>query len=240
MRVLVVVVVLVVLASVAGWWFAFYDPARQQSAALEAETSTLIASEGQLINQRQQLLELQQRAPELRRSLDRLDQFIPPDPAQESFLDLLQLAGNAAGINFTSLSFTDPAAVVGAPPTTNPELILGSITVLGTVDSGYFQLVDFLRRLEVAVPRAVLVEQVDITEAADGFPEVSTTFRAQMFALIPAPPVPVVPDEGTDPVPPTPGPSPTPSPAPTAFVPADPDTGEPVQDPADAVISQTG
>lgn len=224
MRVLIAVTVLVAVVSLVGWWFALYSPARDQQAALEAETTQLLDQEGLLSNQYQQLLALKARAPEIRRSLDRLGQFIPPDPDQDSFLELLELAGDASGVEFTSLSFTDPAPVEGAPPTADPLLVLGSITVVGSTQSTYFQMVDFLRRLEVEVPRAVLVEQVSVTEGEDGFPEIATTFTAQMFALIPAPPVADVPADPNAPAgaateQPTPGVTPSPT---TTAVPVDP------------------
>jgi Tfp pilus assembly protein PilO len=253
MRTLIAVVVLVVVASIAGWWVALHSPARQQEEALVLQTASLESQESQLTNQRQQLLELQARAPDIRRSLDRLNQFIPADPAQASFLELLQLAGDAAGITFTSLTFTDPAPVEGAPPTADPRLVLGSIRVSGTVESGYFQLVDFLRRLEVEVPRAVLVEQVSMTQGTGGFPTVTTTFQAQMFALVRAPVVPVdpnaIPDPAVpaDPDAPTPSPSPTPgatapsgtAPAPTAPAPEGSIPSGPDGDDADLQLSGT-
>lgn len=236
MRLLIGATVVVVIISLVGWWMLLYSPAREQQMALQAEITDLEAREQQLVNQRQQLVELQDRAPQIRRSLDRLNQFIPPDPDQASFLELLQLAGNAAGITFTGLTFTDPLPVEGAPSPADPRLVLGQITVQGTIESGYFQLVDFLRRMEIEVPRAVLVQQVDITESEDGFPEVTTTFTAQMFALIAAPVV-DTPEGAAPPAPATPGPTPTPVPGTTPPTTATPPANAPTPPPTDPAQS---
>ncbi len=70
-RLIGVIAALAVL-SVAGWWFGLYQPAREQQAALEVEITQLQSRQTQLGNQRQQLRDLQQRAPEIRSDLDRL------------------------------------------------------------------------------------------------------------------------------------------------------------------------
>ncbi len=184
---LLVAVVVVALLSAVGWWFGLYQPAREQQAALDAEIAELQTQETQLSNQVQQLRELELRAPQLRSDLDRLSAYIPPDPDQARLLELLQDAGNAAGVTFTALSFTDPQPVVDAPLAATPTVALGAVTVTGAIESTYFQLMDFLRRLEIGSSRAILVTQVGLTEGEDGFPALTATFTAQIFALVPAP-----------------------------------------------------
>lgn len=183
MRALTAVVVIVVLASLALWWITFMGPMRQQSGALDDEAATLAAAEASLTNQRTQLLDLQARAPELRADLDRLDDFIPIEPDQEALLELIQQAADASGITFTDLTFTQPAVVDGAPPISSP-LVLGSITVTGSVQATYFQMVDFLRRLEIVARRAILIETVDVSQGEGGFPQITGSFSARIFAQI--------------------------------------------------------
>ncbi len=184
---LIALTLLVAILSVVAWWLLLFQPVRAQSAALQVETVELTRLESQLRNQRQQLLDLQARAPQLRSELDRLNDYIPPDPDQARLLEVLQAAGNASGIEFTSLVFTDPLPVNGAPVAPLDELTLGAVVVTGGIEATYFQLMDFLRRLEVGSSRAILVTDVILTEGDNGFPDLTAQFTAQIFALIPAP-----------------------------------------------------
>lgn len=221
-RIVAVTLVLVVL-SVAAWWTLVLEPARDQQVALEDETAQLRAEEGQLTNQREQLLALRDRAPLIRDDLDRLSALIPPDPDQARLLELVQAAASASGVSFTSLAFTDPAPVADAPPAANPQLVLGETTVAGSMRATYFQLVDFLRRLEVGSSRAILITAVGLAEGEEGFPQLDATFTAQIFSLLAAPAdtgpppgtVPAEPAEPGDLVPATETPPPVPTPTPT-------------------------
>ncbi|WP_370325037.1 type 4a pilus biogenesis protein PilO [Euzebya sp.] len=212
MRQLIVGLVLLAIASLVGWWFLLYNPAREQRNALDAEIVQLETQETTLTNQLAQLRSLQERAPELQAALDRLGAYIPPQPDQATLLDLLQEAGNASGLTFTSLNFTDPTAIEGAPATRIPGTTLGAVTVTGTVEGTYFQMVDFLRRLEVGSSRAVLVTSVNMTEAEDGFPELTAAFSADIYMLVRAPVADVPPDTTT----PTPTNEASPAASPTA------------------------
>jgi hypothetical protein len=189
---IVAATVLLIVLSVVGWWFLLFQPARQQAAALGGETAALLATEAQLTNQRTQLLDLREQAPVLRDELDRLSALVPPDPDQARLLELVQGAADAAGVAFTSLSFTEPLPVEGAPTPADPAVVLGSTTVIGSMRATYFQLVDFLRRLEVGSSRAILVTSVGLLEGPDGFPQLDASFTAEIFSLIPPPVLDVV------------------------------------------------
>lgn len=205
-----------VVASVAVWFLLGFQPARQQQAALEAQTAALQQEEAQLANQREQLLALRDRAPELREQLDRLSALVPPDPDQARLLELVQAAATASGVSFTSLAFTEPLPVPGAPPTGNPDVVLGATTVSGGMRATYFQLVDFLRRLEIGSSRAILVTRVGLLEGPGGFPQLDASFSADIFSLIPAPAVVETAPEAFSPTPGgTPAPTTTPVPTPT-------------------------
>ena len=93
------------------------------------------------------------------------------------------------------------------------DTTLASIPITMVVDGGYFRIVDFFRRLEVEVPRAVLVESVSVEEQQDaGFPTLRATWTGQMFAVLPAEDVGTA---GGAPAAPQATPTPTPTPAPT-------------------------
>lgn len=204
----VVAVLLAVLFFLLVW-----RPLDDQETALVEETQRLEAEATQLRNQIAALREIQANETAIRADLARLLSFIPFDStAQPAFIRQLQLQADASGVDITSVTFGDPEPVEGAPPTGLQNQVLAAIPVTMIVDGGYFQTVDFFRRLEVEVQRAVLVTDVTITEGPDGFPLLATTWTGQLFAVLPA--VEAPPEPGTEGQPgdaATPAPSPTPT-----------------------------
>ncbi|WP_108665594.1 type 4a pilus biogenesis protein PilO [Euzebya rosea] len=170
-----------------AWWFLFYGPARTQQQALQAETATLVTQQGQLRTQIAQLRDIREQEVQIQADLARLEQYIPVNPSQASLVRQVQLAADASGLTVESLTFADPVVVEGAPPPAQPGLVLGRIETEIVLEGGYFQAADFLRRLEVEVARAMLVQQIGLEESEDGFPRLSSTIRGSIFALIVAP-----------------------------------------------------
>lgn len=209
----------VVLA--AGFWFLVWSPKSDEQAAYDAETVQLEQQVATLESEIERLEEIQANEPEYQAKLARLLEYVPEDAAQPVALKQVQQVADLAGVTITSLSNGDPVLVEGAPPAEDPGLALVKMDVTMTADGGYFQQVDLLRRLEVDVPRALLIRNVTVAEAADGFPELMTTWSGELFAVVPveaAPPP--APAPGETPAPgttPAPGatPAPTGAPAPT-------------------------
>lgn len=183
----VIGVVAAILVLTVGWWFAFYSPANEQQEALEAETATLEQQATQLRTQLAQLNEIRDQEVAIRADLARLEQFIPTNPSQASLIRQVQAAADAAGVEIFSVAFSEPEAVPDAPIPGQPGLVLGRFTMTAEVRGGYFQVVDLFRRIEVETSRAVLVETLDLTEGEDGFPQLTGTFTADVFALITRP-----------------------------------------------------
>lgn len=204
--------ILAIVLVTVGWYFLFFRPASEQQAALEAETAALVQEQNQLRAQINALRMIEERAVEIRADLARAEELIPSAPSQPSLVRQLQLAADAAGVDLVQLLFADPEVVEGAPPTGDPALVLGRIPNTMQFRGGFFQVVDFLRRLEVDVPRALLVRVVNIDESADGFPLLVVTLESDAFALILPPVSPPV--EGAV-IPPEPGATETPTPGAT-------------------------
>ena len=172
----------------AAWWFLFYGPARTQQEALETESASLVAQQGQLRTQIAQLREIREQEVQIQADLARLEQYIPVNPSQASLVRQVQLAADAAGMTVQSMTFADPEVVEGAPPPAQPGLVLGRIQTQIELSGGYFQSADFLRRIEVEVARAMLIQQIGLVEGEAGFPSLTSTIRGSIFALI-VPPV---------------------------------------------------
>jgi Tfp pilus assembly protein PilO len=181
----VLVAVGLALVMCLAFYFLAYRPLDAQQTALETETQSLEGQAQQLRNQVASLQEIRDNELEIRADLNRLRALIPAEsPAQPSFVRAAQLAADASGTTIQSLTFGLPAAVEGATPDAR-GLVLSEISLNAVVDGGYFQLVDFFRRLEIEVARGVQVDVVGITEAEAGFPTLSSAVTGRIFALLP-------------------------------------------------------
>lgn len=168
-----------------AFYFLAYQPRNEDLEAVRAETAELESQRSTLTNEIRRLREIESREVEFRAALARLEEYIPTGIAQSSLIHHLQLSADQSGVTVDTVTFGAPEPAEEAPPTGTPETVLGSIPVSVTVEGGYFQMVDFLRRVEVDVPRAVLIETLSVVEGEDKFPQLSTTWNGQLFAIIP-------------------------------------------------------
>lgn len=121
------------------------------------------------------LQDAQDRAPELAADLEELRRAVPDDPELAQFILDANDAASDAGVEFLSIAPGVPApGEAGLPP----------VVTLGiSVSGGYFEVLDYLDRLE-DLPRIVVVDQLTLTptDAAAGSPELSVNLTARMFA----------------------------------------------------------
>lgn len=208
---------LVALGLAAAFYFLLYQPRQEEQEALEAETAQLIAQQAQLQVQIDELTAIRDDQPRIAAALERLELLIPSSVTQAAAIRQLAGAADAAGVELASITFGVPVAVTPEAPTSD-GLQLGSVDTNAVIDGGYFQAVDFFRRLETEVDRAVLVSGVTMAEGADGFPVLTTTWTGELFALIPVAATvgSAAPSAAPSPSPsPSPSASPVPAPAPT-------------------------
>jgi Tfp pilus assembly protein PilO len=175
-----------------AFWFLLYKPKADEQSVLEQETADLQGQQVTLRAEVAQLRDIKKRQVEIRAQLARLRQYIPDGPAQPQVIRQLQVSGDRAGVDIISVAFGEPLVPVSevdeaaTPLDTGDEgMILANIPVTMVIEGGYFQAVDFFRRLEVDVPRALLVQNLAIAEAEDGFPTMTTTWGGQLFTVVP-------------------------------------------------------
>jgi Tfp pilus assembly protein PilO len=173
-----------VLLTVA-FWFLLYNPLRQEQADLRDEIAALETRQVQLRNEITQLEEIEANELEIRAALARLEDYIPTGTAQPTAIRQLQVSADAAGVQITSVTFGSPEVVLDAPATGDDGTALAAIPMTVVVEGGYFQKVDFFRRLEVDVPRAILVQSISMGPGGPGFPTLATTASGQLFAVVP-------------------------------------------------------
>lgn len=177
--------VLVALVLVAGYWFGLYKPALEEQAAFEEETAELEGLQSQLRAEIVQLEAIRDDEEHIRAVVARQEEFLPTGVAQPAVVRQLQQAADASEVEITSVTFGEPTVVVGAPDTGDPATTLSSIAISMVTQGRYFPTVDFFRRVEQEVPRAVLTQSVNLNEGDDGYPSLATTWSGQLFAVVP-------------------------------------------------------
>jgi Tfp pilus assembly protein PilO len=168
-----------------AFWFLLYQPRADEQTALEAETARLESEQQTLRNEIARLREVEANQVQIAAQLARLEEYVPSSTAQPAFIRQLQISADAAGLEILSVTFGDPSAIDGAPPTGEEGTALASIPVTVNVQGGYFQAVDLFRRLETEVIRAVLIGDVGMGEGGDNFPQLTTSWGGAIFAVVP-------------------------------------------------------
>jgi Tfp pilus assembly protein PilO len=172
------------------WFVALYGP--QSSALSDARKRTDQATqEGATL--RDQLTRLQQsrRDQPLKQSqLETLRVAVPDDPNLAQFILDANDAASRAGIDFLSITPTPPSAA-GQPATTPTTAAGGAgvpvgaaatpvpIRIAMTATGGYFQVLDFVNRLN-RLPRIVVVDSLNVA-GQGGAAQLSVTMQERIF-----------------------------------------------------------
>jgi Tfp pilus assembly protein PilO len=140
------------------------------------------------------LKSLQQEEPQKRAQLESLRVAIPDEPNLAQFILDANTAANVSGIQFLSISPSPPTASTGAagagataPPTAPATPGTGARpAVIGlqlSISGGYFQVVDFVNRLD-GLSRLVVVDSLNLTTGAassTGSTNLTVAISARMF-----------------------------------------------------------
>jgi Tfp pilus assembly protein PilO len=144
-------------------------PTRQATAEARADRDTAVAESQTLRDQIKALEALKPKEAELKTQAELAKAEFPATPALPGLVDALQDAAGLSGVELGTVAPSTPEA-----STVNP--LLAEITTTVNVNGGYFEIQDFLVRLENLVkgsdparvtPRSVLVESVNLTGGSD-------------------------------------------------------------------------
>ena len=136
------------------------------------------------------LRSLQQEEPQKRAQLEALRVAIPDEPNLAQFILDANTAANVSGIQFLSISPSPPSAETGpagaAPAPTTPAAPgagarPATINLQLSVSGGYFQVVDFVNRLN-GLPRLVVIDSLGLTGSAQASPTGSTDLTVAITA----------------------------------------------------------
>jgi Tfp pilus assembly protein PilO len=145
-------------------------PTRQATAEARAERDTAVSESQALRDQIKALEALKPNEAELRAKASLAKAEFPATPALPALVDALQEAASLSGVDLGTVAPSTPAASTASP-------LLAEITTTVNVSGGYFEIQDFLVRLENLVkgtgpgriePRSVLIESVNLTSASEG------------------------------------------------------------------------
>jgi Pilus assembly protein, PilO len=144
-------------------------PTRQATAEARADRDAAVAESQTLRDQIKALEALKPKEAELKAQAELAKAEFPATPALPGLVDALQDAASQSGVGLGTVAPSTPAA-----STVNP--LLAEITTTVNVSGGYFEIQDFLVRLENLVkgsdparvpPRSVLVESVNLAGGGD-------------------------------------------------------------------------
>jgi Tfp pilus assembly protein PilO len=145
-------------------------PTRQATAEARADRDAAVAESQSLRDQIHALEALKPKEAELKAQAELAKAEFPATPALPGLVDALQDAASQSGVELGTVAPATPEA-----STVNP--LLAEITTTVNVNGGYFEIQDFLVRLENLVkgsdpgriePRSVLIESVNLTSASEG------------------------------------------------------------------------
>lgn len=210
------VLIAATLVVILVWFFAFSRPKADSISTTKTELDDARSAEQSLEATLARLEDLDGRRPEIQANLQQLNAAIPADPDLAEFIFLANDAAAESGVDWISIAPTPPEL----DPNGGPTVIALSIQIQG----GFFQVVDYLNRLE-SLERLVVADAITVTTGGDtggdttgttlatststsGSPSLSVSITGRMFTragpaetpgapgATPAPDA-TTPDEGT-------------------------------------------
>jgi Tfp pilus assembly protein PilO len=145
-------------------------PTRQATTEARAERDTAISDSQALRDQIKALEALKPKEAELKAKASLAKAEFPATPALPALVDALQDAASLSGVDLGTVAPSTPQTSTASP-------LLAEITTTVNVSGGYFEIQDFLVRVENLVkgtdpgriePRSVLIESVNLASADEG------------------------------------------------------------------------
>ena len=135
------------------WYFVFYKPASDDLSKTQGELTTAERQQQTLEATLARLQDLDRNAPQQQANLQKLSAAIPSTPDLADFIFQANTAAADSGVDWVSIAPTPPAAST----TGGPTVIVLAIQVNG----GFFQVLDYLNRLE-DLQRLVVTDTISV------------------------------------------------------------------------------
>lgn len=188
----IVLTALLALLLVALFWFLLWTPAQEDLEEIEAAIEAEEATQDTLRASIESLRAVRQEAPEAEARLSTASTIVTRDPALPSALRQLQSAADESGLTLRSVNTSPPASL-------DAELNLANIALTVQVEGSYFQVVDYLRRVEEPriTPRGIRWSNLSVSISE--YPGLGVTLSGNMYTLLPEEEIVDDPDEADDP-----------------------------------------
>jgi Tfp pilus assembly protein PilO len=178
-------ILLAVLASAllgVAFWLLLWQPKQDDIAAAREDIQATQDQQRSLEAELARLRSVREQAPEAEAHLAAAGAIVPESSALPSLLRQLQTAADDAGLTLTSVNVGRPAETL---PDSGPTT---SLPVNVALEGGYFQIVDFLRRVEAPeiTPRGVLWDSATLTPGE--YPTLTGALTGRTFAASVLPP----------------------------------------------------
>ena len=163
------------LALFAAWFILLWGPQGGKLADAEEREEVAAGTNSELELRRDRLVAAQADAPALQAKVETLRVAVPDDPNLAQFILDANDAATASGVDFLSISPTPPAA------SADPALP-SAVNLAINVDGGYFQVLDYMNRLD-DMDRIVVVDTLGLSPTGEegGPVGLSVSVSARMF-----------------------------------------------------------
>lgn len=186
----------VVLLLVVFYLF-LWKPKADEIARIEGEIEATITQQATTQARIRQLEEVRANAPGLEAALARTESIVPSDAGLPGAVRQLQLAADDSGVTLVAI---EP----GKPQVADEQIAgLARIDMSVQITGGYYQVVDFLRRVEdpSLTPRGLAWGRASVGYEESTYPELAVSLAGSMFAHMsvdgtPAPAQPAAPEAG--------------------------------------------
>lgn len=174
------------------YWLFLWSPKSERVAEIEEQIEQTIASQQDVRRDIAELEEVRSRVARIEAGLAASQSIIPRDSGLPGALRQLQLAAQDAGATLVSVQPGRPTAV--EEDEVAGEIQLARLPLSVQVRGSYFQLVDFLRRVEdpTITPRGIAWGGANLSP--EEYPVLNLSLTGEMYALLPA----ARDEEGTD------------------------------------------
>lgn len=182
-----ILTILAAVLVVVLFFFFLFQPRANDIAEARTQAEDVRAQQQVTRTRITQLEAVRAEAPEVEAALAAAETIIPRNSALPAAVRQIQMAANTSGGTLVSIAVTRPQEVettTGAAPATGAEQ-LAQMGLTVSFSGGYFQVVDFLRRIEdpAITPRAVVWESLSVAD--EEYPVLTTSLSGRMFALLP-------------------------------------------------------
>ena len=163
------------------WWMFLFSPGREELARLDND---IAAAENETVTLGARIAQLEgirSTAPETEALIAQLGSIVPTDPALAGAIRQIEAAALDAGVRVESLSTSRPSEMTEVAESAPG---LHRMAVRMTLTGSYFQLVDFMRRLEDPTVTARGITFVNLSLSASEYPELSAAVTGSMFAIL--------------------------------------------------------